>query len=326
MKAMSWRDFNALDQIKIIDVDIPTPKANEVLLRTHASSINSWDWEILQGTPWANRVQHRLTSKFKILGADVAGIVEGVGYKVSRFKAGDEVYGDLSHCHWGGFAEYVTADEYALFPKPSNLTFIEAAAVPQAGLLAFQGLRDKGRLHRGEKVLINGASGGAGTFAVQVAKQMGAEITAVCSSAKIDLVVSLGADHVIDYTRQDFTKSGQKYDLILDIQGHHSIPDYKRALMPNGRYVMVGGETPLITRVLWQSIRSSLIGGPQMVLLLHKANKGLDELTQLLEQGIIKPVVDRCYPLDDLQQAIRYYAQGHARGKVVITMTQDPSL
>ena len=325
MKAMTWRDYNAVDQIQIIDIEIPTPKANEVLIRTHAASINSWDWEIILGTPWVNRVVRSLTSKYDILGADVAGKVEAVGRAVSRFAVGDEVYGDLSQCHWGGFSEYVTADQSALFPKPTNLTFSQAAAVPQAGLLAFQGLCDKGQLQAGEHVLINGASGGAGTFAVQLAKHMGAEITAVCSGGKIDLVASLGADHVIDYTRQDFTQSGQQYDLILDIQGHHSVPDYKRVLKPNGRYVMVGGETPLIYRVLWQSIRTALFGGPQMGLLLHKANKGLNELTQLLEKGIIKPVIDRSYPLDELQLAMRYYAEGHARGKVVITMAHELS-
>ena len=325
MKAMTWRDYNAVDQIRLIDIQVPSPKPNEVLIRTHAASINSWDWEIIQGTPWVNRLEHRLTSKFKIIGADVAGVVVTVGSAVTRLKEGDKVFGDLSRGHWGGFAEYVTADENALFPKPTTLTFSQAAAVPQAGLLAFQGLRDKGQLKSGEKLLINGASGGVGTFAVQLAKQMGAEVTAVCSGGKIDLVASLGADYVIDYTQHDFTQSGQQYDLILDIQGHHSVSDYKRVLKPNGRYVMVGGETPLIYQMLWQSIRTALFGGPQMGLLLHKANKGLEELSRLLEQGIIKPVIDRSYPLNELQQAMQYYADGHARGKVVITTLQEPS-
>jgi NADPH:quinone reductase-like Zn-dependent oxidoreductase len=323
MKAMSWRDYGAIDQIRIIDVATPIPKANEVRLRTHASSINSWDWEIIQGTPWVNRVEHRLTSNFRIIGADVAGVVEAVGRAVTRFKAGDEVYGDLSGCHWGGFAEYVTADAEALFPKPTNLSFAQAAAVPQAGLLALQGLRDKGALKKGEKVLINGASGGVGTFAVQLAKQMGGEITAVCSGRKIDLVKSLGADHVIDYKQDDFTQSGQLYDLILDNQGRHSVSDYQKVLSPNGRYVMVGGDSSLIYGMLWRSIRTAIFGGPQMGLLLHKANKGLDELTLLLQQGCINPVIDRCYPLAELQQAMRYYAEGNARGKVVITTAQE---
>jgi len=320
VKAMSWCDYNALDQIKIIETDIPAPKPNEVLLRTYASSINSWDWEIMRGTPWVNRVEHRLTSKFKILGADVAGEVAAVGSAVTKHKVGDQVYGDLSRCHWGGFAEYATADQKALFPKPGNLTFEQAAAVPQAGLLAYQGLRDKGQLQRGEKLLINGASGGVGTFALQLAKLWGTEITAVCSGRKIDLVKSLGADHVIDYTQQDFTHNGQQYDLILDVQAHHSLNDYKGSLKENGRYVMVGGEDALIYRLLWQSIKTALFGGPQMGLLLHKVNRGIEALTQLLEEEKVTPVIDRCYPLDELQTAMRYYTEGHVRGKLVITM------
>lgn len=319
MKAMCWQDYGNLDQIKIIEVGVPTPKSNEVLLGTHASSINSWDWEVIQATYWINRVEHKLTSKYKTLGADVAGEVVAVGSSVTKHKVGDQVYGDLSRCHWGGFAEYVTVDQHALFPKPKNLTFEQSAAVPQAGLLAFQGLRDKGQLQKKECVLINGASGGTGTFAVQLAKLWGAEVTAVCSGGKIDLLTSLGADQVIDYAQQDFTQNGQQYDLILDIQGHHALNDYKRSLKENGRYVMVGGEEALIYRVLWQSIKTRMFGGPQMGLLLHKANKGLEDLTMLLEEEKVTPIIDRCFPLDELQTAMRYYAEGKARGKVVIT-------
>ena len=320
MKAMSWRDYNALDQIKIIDIDIPVPKLNEVLLRTYASSINSWDLEVIRAVYWINRLEHRFTSKYKILGADVAGEVVDVGSAVTKLKVGDHVYGDLSRCHWGGFAEYVTADQNALFPKPTNLTFEQAAAVPQAGLLAYQGLRDKGQIQSGESVLINGASGGTGTFAVQLAKLWGAKVTAVCSGPKIDLVKSLGADQVIDYKQQDFTQSGQQYDFILDVQGHHSIDDYKQSLKENGRYVMVGGEEALVYRVLWQSIKARLFGGLQMGLLLHKANQGIEALTQLLEEEKVAPIIDKCYPLNELQTAMRYYADGNARGKVVVTM------
>ena len=321
---MSWRDYNALDQIKIIDTGIPTPRSNEVLLRIHASSINSWDWEIIQGTPWVNRLVHKLTSKYKILGADVAGVVEAVGSAVTKFKVGDQVYGDLSSCHWGGFAEYGTADQNAIFPKPNKLSYEQAAAVPQAGLLAYQGLRDKGQPQSGESVLINGASGGTGTFAVQLAKLWGAEVSAVCSGPKVDLVKSLGADQVIDYTQHDCTQYRHQYDLILDVQGHHALNDYKRSLKQNGRYVMVGGENALVNQVLWQSIKTKFFGGPQMGLLLHKANRGLEELTQLLEEEKVTPIIDQCYPLDKLQTAMRYYAEGQARGKVVITMKGDP--
>jgi len=323
VKAMSWQAYNAIDQIQIIKVDMPTPKANEVLIRTHASSINSWDWEIIQGTPWVNRVERALTSHYDILGADVAGTVAAVGRAVSRFKEGGEVYGDLSGGHWGGFAEYVTADQNALLPKPVNLTFAQAAAVPQAGLLALQGLRDKGRIRTGERVLINGASGGVGTFAIQLARLWHAEITAVCSGRKMELVRELGAAHVIDYTQQDFTQNGSQYDLILDVQGHHSIADYQRALSSNGRYVMVGGESALVNRVVWQGWLAAVNGGQAMGLLLHKANRGLVDLSKLLEQGKIVPIVDRCYPLEKLADAMRYYAEGHVRGKLVISMVRE---
>lgn len=323
MKAMSWGEYNALDQIKIIDVAIPIPKPKQVLLHTHASSINSWDWEVIRAHYLINRLEHRFTSKYKILGADVAGVVDAVGSEVSAFKVGDKVYGDLASQHWGGFAEYVAVNENHLCKMPPGLTFAQAAASPQSGLLALQGLRDKGRLQSGEKLLINGASGGSGTFAVQLAKHFGAEVTAVCRGSKIDLVQSLGADYVVDYTCEDFTQSDQQYDLILDIQGHHPFNDYKRVLKPDGRYVIVGGGDALVYRVIWQSIKTKLFGGPNMGLLLHKANKGLDDLSKLLEQGAVKPIVDRCYPLEEIQQAMCYYAEGNARGKVVITTTGE---
>lgn len=319
MKAMCWQNYYALDQINIIDIDTPAIKSNEVLLRTYASSINSWDLEVINASYWINRIEHKFTSKYKILGADVAGVIEAVGSSVTKHKVGDQVYGDLSHSRWGGFAEYVAVNENLLFPKPANLTFSQAAAVPQAGLLAYQGLHDKGRLQKGECVLINGASGGTGTFAVQLAKLWGAEVTGVCNGSKTDLVKSLGADYVIDYTQQDFTQNGRQYDLILDVQGHHSLDEYKRSLKKNGRYVVVGGDDSLIYSVIWQSIKTKLFGGPQMGLLLHKANKGIEELSQLLESEKIIPVIDRCYPLDELQTAMRYYAVGKVRGKVVIT-------
>ena len=323
MKAMDWQAYGAIEQIKIIEIDTPIPKAKEVLIRVYAASINSWDWEIIQGTPWVNRVEHRLTSNYDILGADVAGRIEAIGSAVSRFKVGDEVYGDLSRCHWGGLAEYVTADQNALYPKPNNITFKQAAAVPQAGLLALQGLRDKGGIKTGEKLLINGASGGVGTFAIQLATLWETEITAVCSTAKMDLVAELGAEHVIDYSQQDFTQNGLQYDLILDVQGRHSVADYKRALSRHGRYVMVGGESALINRVVWQGLWLSLTSDQKMSLLLHKANKGLEELSKLLEQEKIIPIIDRCFPLEKVAEAIRYFSEGRSRGKLVITIAED---
>lgn len=326
MKAMTWGDYNALDQIGIVDVVVPIPKPNQVLVHVHASSINSWDWEVIIASYLINRIEHFFTGKYTILGADVAGVVEAVGSRVTRFKVGDEVYGDIASQRWGGFAEFVAVNETNLCIKPANLSFVQAAAVPQSGILALQGIRDKGRLQSGESVLINGASGGSGSFAVQLAKQIGAEVTAVCRTSKIDLVQSLGADHVLDYIQEDFTQSDKQYDLILDIQGHHPFSDYPRVMKPNGRYVIVGGADRLVFRVIWQSLMSKLFGGPDMSLLMHKANRGLDELGEMLEQGVIKPVVDRIYPLDEIQQAFRYYAEGNARGKVVISIVEETSL
>ena len=254
----------------------------------------------------------------QILGCDIAGHIEAIGSEVKHLKPGDEVFGDLSHNHWGGFAEYVAAPEKVLALKPACLTFEQAAAVPQAALLALQGLQ-KGKIQVGKKVLINGAGGGSGTFAIQIAKDIGAEVTAVDSTEKLDIMRSTGADHVIDYTKEDFTKNGQHYDLIFDNAANRSLSDYKRALNPGGIHVMVGGRSFNIL----QAILVSLTGSRKFVLLLHKANKGLDTMKALFETGKVAPVIDRSYPLSEAADAMRYFAAGHAKGKVVISMGHD---
>ena len=320
MKAFIFKAYGQADVLHLNEVDKPSPKANEVLVKVHAVSINSWDWEILNGVPFVNRMMCGLfrPTKIQTLGCDIAGTVEAVGSKVKGLKPGDEVFGDLSRSGWKGFAEYVAAPEKALTIKPTILSFEEAAAIPQAGLLALQALYNKRHIQAGQKVLINGASGGSGTFAVQIAKSLGAEVTGVCRSSKMDFVRSVGADHVIDYTQEDFTKNGVQYDLIVDMQAHHSLFDYKRALSPGGIYVMVGGESFRV----FQAMFISLTGSRKITLLLHKANKGLDALLDLIAEGKVRSVIDRVFPFNDTAEAMRYFGEGKARGKVIITMEE----
>ena len=325
MKASVLTKYGSPDFFELKEVEKPIPNDNEVLVKVFASSINSWDWEIMIAKPFVNRLMVGLLkpTRIKILGCDIAGRIEAVGKNIKQFQPGDEVYCDLSGCGWGGYAEYVCAPENALILKPSCLTFEQAAAVPQAALLALQGLRDKGKIQPGQKVLINGASGGVGSFAVQMAKFFGAEVTGVCCTQKMDFVFSMGADLVIDYSQEDFTKNGQHYDLILDVRGSHSIFDYKRSLSPKGKYVMAGGSSALINQVMFLGPFISLFGNKKMGLLLHKANKGLNFMNHLLETGKVVPVIDKVYPLSDVAQALRYYEEGHTKGKVVITLEQN---
>ena len=317
--------YGSPDFFQLKEVKKPTAKDNEVLIKVIAASVNSWDWEMLIAKPFVNRLLAGLIkpTKIKILGCDIAGQVEAIGRNVKHFQPGDEVFGDLSSCGWGGFAEYVCAPENALALKPESLTFEQAAAVPQAGLLALQGLRDKGHIQSGQRVLINGAGGGVGTFAVQMAKSFGAEVTGVDSTEKLEIMRSLGADHVIDYTQEDFTKNGQHYDLILDIQGRHSIFDYKRALSPKGIYVMVGGSSTLVNQLMFLGPFITLTSSKKMGLLLHKANRGMDFMKEFLEAGRVKPVIDSRYPLSEVANALRYFSEGHVKGKVVITLEQN---
>ena len=323
MKAITFDKYGSADLLKLTERAKPLPKNNDVLVKVHAASINSWDWELLQGTPFVNRLMFGLLKpkKINILGCDIAGRVEAVGKNVKHLQPGDAVFGDLSHENWGGFAEYLCAPENALVLKPESITFEEAAAIPQAGLLALQGLVDKGKITAKQNVLINGAGGGAGTFAVQIAKCIGANVTAVDSSAKLEKLSLLGADQVIDYRLQDFTKNGCQYDLILDMAAHHSIFDYQRALNPSGVYVMVGGSMALANQLLLLGPILSMFSNKTMGVLLHNPNnKDLNFMKQLVEDGKVAPVIDKRYPLVEVADALRYFGSGQAIGKVVITI------
>ncbi|MBP8241405.1 MAG: NAD(P)-dependent alcohol dehydrogenase [Thermoflexales bacterium] len=322
MKAIVCEEYGSPDVLKLKDVEKPTPRADEVLVKIHAASAAAGDWHLMRADPFAARFMYGLFKpKYPILGADVAGRVEAVGKNVTQFKPGDAVFGDLSGSGFGGFAEYVAAPEKALAPKPARLTFDEAAAVPVSALTALLALRDQARVQPGHKVLINGASGGVGTFAVQIARALGAEVTAVCSTTKMALVRAIGAEHVIDYTREDFTHSGQRYDVILGANGFHPLSAYQRALTPNGVYVMTGGTPAQMFQAMLLGPWRSRAGSQKLSNSQAKpSQKDLIHLAGLLEAGKVVPVIDRRYPLCEVPDAIRYLEEGHARGKVVITI------
>ena len=321
MRAIVYTEYGPPDVLQFTEVAKPTPKDDEVLIRIRAASVNALDWRLMRGAPYIVRILFGLR-KPKIArpgrpGRDVAGQVEAVGRNVTQFKPGDEVFGVCL----GAFAEYACAIEDKLALKPANISFEDAAAVPVAAISALQGLRDKGRIQRGQKVLVDGASGGVGTFAVQIAKSFGAEVTAVCSTRNVDTARSVGADQVIDYTREDFTQSGQRYDLIIAANAYHSIFDYRRALSQDGIYVMAGGGWAQILQAVLLGPLLSLIGRKKMCLFMANINtKDLVLLKDLLEAGKVVPVIDRRYPLSEVAEAVRYLEEGHARGKVVITM------
>lgn len=318
MKAIIYRRYGSPDVLKCEEIEKPTPGDNEVLIKVRAASANPMDWHLMRGTPYFFRIMAGLRKpKITRLGVDVSGQVEAVGRNVTQFKPGDEVFGVCR----GAFAEYVCAIEDKLALKPANITFEDAAAVPVAAISALQGLRDKGRVQPGQKVLVDGASGGVGTFAVQIAKSFGAEVTAVCSTRNVDRARSIGADHVIDYKREDFTQSGQRYDLILAANAYHSIFDYRRALSQDGIYVMVGGGGIQILQVMLLGPLLSLMGSKKMGFVMAKINKGdLVPLKDLLEAGKFVPIIDRRYPLSGVAEALGYLEPGHAQGKVVITI------
>ena len=322
MKAAMIERYGNADAITLTEIEKPTPKDNEVLIKLKAASINASDWEALTGKPAYVRVFGGwLKPKTTILGSDIAGQVEAVGKDVERFQPGDEVFGDLLWSDAGGFAEYVCARERFITLKPKGLTFEHASAIPQAGALALQGLRDKRQIQPGQKVLINGAGGGTGTFAVQLAKMYGAEVTGVDSTDKFEMLHTLGADHVIDYRHEDYTKNGRQYDLILDLVASRSIIAYRRALKPDGVCVMVGGNSSALLQVGLIGPRISKKGGKALGLLMLKTNpKDLDYLAELCEANKVVPIVDRCYPLDEVAEAFHYFGQKRAIGKVVITI------
>jgi len=323
MKAIIYTQYGPPEVLQFKEVAKPALMDDEVLIKVHAASVNAADWHLLRGEPFLVRlvVGGLLKPKYQILGAAVAGQVEAVGKNVKQFQPGDEVYGDLSGCGWGGLAEYVCACENALVLKPANVTFEEAATIPVAAVTALQALRDKGHIQPGQKVLINGASGGVGTFAVQIAKALGAEVTAVCSTRNVDMVRSLGADHVIDYTQEDFTQNGQQYDLILAANGYHSISAYKRALRPGGMYIMSGGSMAQMYQAMLLGPLMSMTGNKKMGNLMAKPNqRDLIFMKELLEAGKVVPVIEKRYSLSEVPEAVRYVEEGHARGKVVITV------
>jgi len=327
MKAIVYRTYGPPDVLKLEQIPKPTPKDNEVLVQVHAASANPGDWHILRADPFFARFTTGLfRPKHKVLGFDVVGRVEATGRNARQFQSGDAVYGDLSENRWGAFAEYACARENAFALKPANLTFEQAAAVPLAGVTALQGLRDTGKIQAGQRVLINGASGGVGTFAVQIAKSFGAEVTGVCSTRNVGMVRSIGAEHVIDYTQEDFTKNGQQYDLIFDAVANHSVSEYKRALRPQGTCVVAGFST--ISHMLQVALLGSWVSkrGGKKIGLMGTARPNARDLVfigELLESGRITPIIDRRYPLAEVPDAIRYVETGHARGKVVITV--EPS-
>jgi len=320
MKAMWFSQYGSADFLELKDIPKPCPKKNEVLVKVYGASINSWDWELLMGKPFVNRLEFGLLKpkKINVLGCDIAGRVEAVGTTVTQFKAGDEVFGDLSRAGWGGFAEYVCAPEHALVTKSENMTYEQAAALPQAALLALQGLRDKGQIQPGQKVLINGAGGGVGSFALQLAKFFGAQVTGVDCASKLDVMRLAGADEVIDFNKQNFTENGQHYDLILDVAAYHTLSDYKSALSPYGRFVMVGGSMALANRLILFGRLNSIFDHKKMGLLLHKANQGLGFINALYDAGKIVSIIDRTYHLNELAEAFKYFEKGQTNGKIVI--------
>lgn len=323
MKAAVYTKYGPPDVLKLEEVEKPTPSDDEVLVKIHAASVNYSNFAFTTGKPFIVRLMGAglLKPKHKILGSDIAGRVEAVGRNVKQFQTGDEVYGDLSDCGRGGFAEYAAVPENALAHKPAKLTFEEAAAVPEAGVVALQGLRDLGQIQSGQKVLINGASGGIGTFAVQIAKSFGAEVTAVCSTRNVDMVRSLGADHIIDYTKEDFSQNGQQYDLILATVGYRSLSDYKRALKPNGIYVCTGGTLAQVFQPMFLGPFMTMGGDQKMANLILKLNpQNMVDIKELIESGKVFPVIDKCYPISEIAEAVRYYGEGHSQGKVVITV------
>jgi NADPH:quinone reductase-like Zn-dependent oxidoreductase len=325
MKAMVNTRYGSPEVLQLTEVATPTPTDDELLVKVKAVSVNRSDWEGLTGKPLYARSGGlwKPGSHSQILGSDVAGQVVMAGRNQSQFHPGDEVFGEMWNYH-GGFAEYVCTRARAWAHKPSSLTFEQAAAIPQAGVIALQGIREKGQVQPGQSVLINGAGGGAGSFAVQLAKLDGAEVTGVDNTGKLDFLRSLGADHVMDYTKEDFTTSGHQYDLILDLVAHRSMFAYQRALKPKGRYFMVGGSVATLVQILllgpWiRRARDKHI----RVLGVQRTQKDLVAITELCEAGTIVPFIDRRYPLRDVPEALRYLGEGHVKGKVVITVDEN---
>lgn len=323
MKAIIHTAYGPPDVLQLREIARPEPKANEVLINVRAASVNAAEWHIVRGQPFLVRLMVGGLAKPKrpVPGADVAGRVEAVGADVTHFKPGDEVFGDLSSCGWGAFAEYVCAPEQALAHKPAGANFEEAAALPMAAVTALQGLRDNGRLRPGHKVLVNGAGGGVGMFAAQIAKALGAEVTATSSARKMEMVRSLGVDEVIDYGQTDVTRGAQRFDLVFDAGAYRSFRAYKRILKPGGAYVLVGGSMARLFQVMIQGPISSKLGDRSFGNLMTTPNReDLIAVKELVEAGKVTPFIDKRYPLSDVAEALRYLEAGQARGKIVITV------
>lgn len=325
MKALVYDRYGSPDELRIEETEMPVPKAGEVLIEVHAASVNSWDWDLLRGKPYITRLGGLRKPRFRTLGADVAGRVVAVGADVRLWRPGDEVFGDLSGCGWGGFAEYVCASEKALTAMPVGLSFEQAAAIPQAAVLALQGLRDAGKLREGQRVLINGAGGGVGTFGIQYAKRFGAEVTGVDGAEKLEALRSLGAVRTIDYRTEDFAAGGERYDLILDVVGTRSVFAIQRALKRGGTYVMVGGSMSRLLQALGASPLIRLFAKKRVKILVHKPNRDDQRVwKELIEAGDVVPVVHRRYPLADAAEAIRDLGEGRVQGKAVVRVrSQD---
>jgi len=326
MKAIVYTKYGPPDVLHLQEVKRPALNEGKVLVKAYAASINAGDWHMLTADSFPMRLMGvgLFKPKNTILGADVAGCVEAVGRNVRLFRPGDAVFGDVFGLGSGSFAEYVSVPESSLALKPSDVSFEQAAAVPVAALTALQGLRDQGHIQPGQNVLINGASGGVGTFAVQIAEAFGAEVTAVCSTRNLEMARSIGADHVIDYTKEDFTQNGRQYDLILAANGYHPLSAYKRALAPQGTYVFTGGLPAQVFQSLLLGPLMSRSHGRKMTSVTKRANqKDLLLIRDLLEDGRIRPVIDECYPLSRTAEAFRYFGKGHARGKVVIIIAAE---
>ena len=325
MKAIVYTEYGTPDNFQLKEVDKPAIKENEVLLKVYASSINSWDWDLLKGKPFLVRLIGGLFKpKNKILGADVAGVIEAVGSRVTDFKTGDEVFGDIAGRGFGGFAEYAAVPQKLLVKKPASMSFEQATALPQAGLLALQGLRYKKPLQQGQYLLINGAGGGVGPIALQYAKSIGAHITCVDKKEKFDMLRSLGADELLDYRDADYTQTGKQYDYILDVIAHNSAADYKRALKPGGVFAMIGGSMGglLFQMMLLQPLFSAFRNKKLGIMGYRVSQEGLNELSLLFEENKITPIIDKVFPLEETADAFRYFGEGNFKGKIVISVVR----
>ena len=321
MQAIVLKRYGSPDALQLEEVPQPQPKDDEVLVKVQATTVNDWDWCFVRGKPHIYRLMFGLVRpKVAILGAEIAGTVEATGTRAAKFAPGDPVYGDISEAGFGGFAEYVCVQEDALVRKPPNMTFAQAAALPHAAILALQGLLDVGQIARGDKILINGAGGGVGTIGVQIAKQYEAEVTGVDSADKLDTLKSMGFDHVIDYRQQDFTRDGQRYDLILDTKSNRSPVSYLRALKPGGRYVTVGGHLPRLLQTFCMGPLIRKVSGKHVRVLALQPNKGLDYVNELFEKGGLKCVIDGPHTLAEVPQAIRRFGAATHIGKIVISV------